>query len=234
MNDEMTHDEMQPSFVPSSRLGDAVALAIQLHGNQTRKGTRIPYLSHLLGVASLAMEYGADEDQTIAAVLHDAIEDVGAHVEPLIRDRFGDRVTTLVLGCTDSVPDALGEKGDWQTRKSAYLAHPCRDCGRRAAGIRLRQVAQRAGNPERPARLWPGGVLALHGRTGRHALVLRAAFGRLSGSDAGSPGERAGPHRGRDPASGRLMSIGINVPVIVRGTVVASSKHNNVTKQCHK
>ncbi|MDH4557803.1 HD domain-containing protein [Pseudomonas sp. BN417] len=114
---------MSPNFLPSARIAEAVALAITLHGEQTRKATAIPYLSHLLGVAGLAMEHGGDEEQTIAALLHDAIEDAGAHAEALIREQFGERVVRIVLACTDGVPDEQGEKGDWQSRKQNYLAH---------------------------------------------------------------------------------------------------------------
>lgn len=112
-----------PNFIPSQRIVDAVALAIRFHGEQTRNGTGIPYLSHLFGVASLAMEHGADEDETLAAVLHDAIEDAGAHAESVIRAHLGDRVADIVLGCTDSIPHAQGRKFDWRNRKTLYLEH---------------------------------------------------------------------------------------------------------------
>ncbi|HEY2021344.1 HD domain-containing protein [Paraburkholderia sp.] len=98
-------------------------LALQLHATQLRKGTQIPYTSHLLGVASLVLENGGDEEQAIAGLLHDAIEDVGAEAVPLIRELFGERVLRIVEGCTDGVPDASGQKPDWRTRKIAYLAH---------------------------------------------------------------------------------------------------------------
>lgn len=114
---------MSPNFLPSARIAEAVALATNLHGEQTRKATGIPYLSHLLGVAGLVMEHGGDEEQTIAGLLHDAVEDAGAHAEALIREQFGERVTRIVLACTDGVHDAQGEKGDWQTRKQRYLEH---------------------------------------------------------------------------------------------------------------
>lgn len=114
---------MSPNFRPSARIAEAVALATTLHGEQTRKGTGIPYLSHLLGVAGLVMEHGGNEEQAIAALLHDAIEDVGAHAGALIRERFGERVVRIVLACTDGVPDERGEKGDWQSRKRNYLAN---------------------------------------------------------------------------------------------------------------
>ena len=64
-------------LLKSGRFGAALAYATELHAGQTRKGTPIPYISHLLAVASLAFEYGADEDEAIAALLHDAVEDQG-------------------------------------------------------------------------------------------------------------------------------------------------------------
>ena len=80
----------------------------------------MPYISHLLGVASLLLEYGGDEEQAIAGLLHDAVEDQGAHQEAVIRERFGERAAGIVLGCTDadSVP-----KPPWRARKEAYIAH---------------------------------------------------------------------------------------------------------------
>ncbi|MGF6900388.1 HD domain-containing protein [Paraburkholderia sp. GAS348] len=101
----------------------ATELALRLHATQRRKGTQIPYTSHLLGVASLVLENGGDEEQAIAGLLHDAIEDVGPEAVPSIRKMFGERVLKIVEGCTDGVPDASGQKPDWRTRKLAYLAH---------------------------------------------------------------------------------------------------------------
>jgi GTP pyrophosphokinase len=86
-----------------------------------RKGTRIPYVTHLLAVASLVGEQGGDEDQVIAALLHDAVEDQGgAPTLEAIRGRFGQEVASIVAGCTDAetVP-----KPPWRQRKEAYLEH---------------------------------------------------------------------------------------------------------------
>jgi (p)ppGpp synthase/HD superfamily hydrolase len=105
----------------STRFEQALAYACIVHAGQTRKGTSIPYLSHLLAVASLAMEHGADEDTAIAALLHDAVEDAGGQGRADdIRSRFGDRVTEAVLGCTDA--DVI-PKPPWRERKEAYIAH---------------------------------------------------------------------------------------------------------------
>jgi len=94
----------------TERFSQAITLAIEAHTNQKRKGTEIPYISHPLGVASIALEYGADEDQAMAALLHDAIEDGGQEYAQRIRLQFGDRVANIVEGCTDGVPNANGVK----------------------------------------------------------------------------------------------------------------------------
>lgn len=107
----------------SSRLPSALALAVQAHDGQVRKGTAIPYIAHPLGVASIALDFGATENQAIAALLHDVLEDGGPHYAPLIEAQFGAEVLALVQACTDGVPDASGVKADWGERKRAYLAH---------------------------------------------------------------------------------------------------------------
>jgi (p)ppGpp synthase/HD superfamily hydrolase len=107
----------------SSRLSSALALAVQAHDGQVRKGTAIPYIAHPMGVASIALDFGATENQAIAALLHDVLEDGGPHYAPLIEAQFGAEVLALVQACTDGVPDASGVKADWGERKRAYLAH---------------------------------------------------------------------------------------------------------------
>ena len=106
--------------MPWQRLAEAAGLAFALHAEQRRKGTDIPYLAHLLGVAGIVLEHGGDEEQAIAGLLHDAIEDCGIEQEAVIRDRFGPRVANIVRGCTDTdvVP-----KPPWRARKEAYIAH---------------------------------------------------------------------------------------------------------------
>ena len=103
------------------RLDDAFVLARELHAGQRRKGTDIPYLGHLMAVAALVIEDGGDEDEAIAALLHDAVEDQGGPPTlVLIRGRFGTRVAAIVAACsdTDETP-----KPPWRARKEAYLAH---------------------------------------------------------------------------------------------------------------
>jgi GTP pyrophosphokinase len=105
----------------SSRFTEALTYATKLHSNQVRKGSGVPYIAHLLGVTSIALEYGANEDEAIAALLHDAIEDQGGEAtRAKIRRRFGDTVTEIVDGCTDAetIP-----KPPWRERKEAYIAH---------------------------------------------------------------------------------------------------------------
>lgn len=104
----------------SSRFDQALLYVAAIHREQIRKGTEIPYLAHLLGVASIALEYGANEDEAIGALLHDAAEDAGglARIDD-IRRRFGAAVAAIVEGCTDSV---VVPKPPWRKRKEDYLA----------------------------------------------------------------------------------------------------------------
>jgi (p)ppGpp synthase/HD superfamily hydrolase len=107
--------------VLSERFQQALVYAAELHREQMRKGSSTPYVAHLLGVASLALEYGANEDEAIAALLHDAIEDQGGDAtRQEIRRRFGDVVTAIVDGCTDA---EVTPKPPWRARKEAYIAH---------------------------------------------------------------------------------------------------------------
>ena len=115
----------QEPIVFPSRFAEALRSAADLHATQVRKGTNIPYIAHLLGVASIALHHGADEDEAIAALLHDAIEDapkaLGADwVRRWLRYRFGGRVLDIVEGCTDA---DVQPKPKWRVRKEAYVAH---------------------------------------------------------------------------------------------------------------
>jgi (p)ppGpp synthase/HD superfamily hydrolase len=112
-----------------SRFDDAFSYASRLHANQFRKtedpqALRIPYIAHLMAVAAIVLEHGGDEDEAIAALLHDAVEDQGG---PATRDaiavRFGERVARIVDGCTDASPAPGQGKGEWRPRKEAYIAH---------------------------------------------------------------------------------------------------------------
>jgi len=104
----------------STRFDAAVQLAHSLHRDQRRKGTAIPYLAHLLAVAALVLEARGDEDEAIAALLHDAIEDQGGSAaREQIRARFGERVTAIIDGCSDA---SGSPKLPWRGRKEAHLA----------------------------------------------------------------------------------------------------------------
>jgi (p)ppGpp synthase/HD superfamily hydrolase len=104
----------------SARFEEALPFAARLHRDQVRKGSKVPYLSHLLGVAALVLEHGGNEDEAIAALLHDAVEDQGgAPTLQAIRERFGDEVAAIVDGCTDT---DLMPKPPWRPRKEAYVA----------------------------------------------------------------------------------------------------------------
>jgi (p)ppGpp synthase/HD superfamily hydrolase len=105
----------------ASRFDDALQFAARRHQSQDRKGTRIPYISHLLSVAALVLEDGGDEDEAIAALLHDAVEDQGGtEIRAEIAGRFGERIATIVDGCSDT---DVTPKPPWRVRKEAYVAH---------------------------------------------------------------------------------------------------------------
>ncbi|MBD2388346.1 HD domain-containing protein [Cylindrospermum sp. FACHB-282] len=105
----------------SERFTAALIYATELHAKQVRKGSGVPYIAHLLGVASIALEHGANEEEAIAALLHDAIEDQGGvATREEIRQRFGENVTAIVDGCTDA---HTTPKPPWKQRKEAYIAH---------------------------------------------------------------------------------------------------------------
>jgi (p)ppGpp synthase/HD superfamily hydrolase len=105
----------------TARFDEAFRYAHDVHGSQQRKGTAAPYISHLMGVASIVLEDGGTEDEAIAALLHDAPEDHGGRPRlDEIRQRFGDAVARIVEDCTDSwdIP-----KRPWADRKQEYVEH---------------------------------------------------------------------------------------------------------------
>ena len=130
--------ELNPAF--SRRFISALSCAARLHGNQIRKRTERPYIGHLLGVASIVIEYGGDEEMAIAALLHDAVEDQGGLPRLReIRRKFGKRVAEIVDGCTDAYSDP---KPPWLERKRAYLARVCKE----SADVRLVSAADKLSN----------------------------------------------------------------------------------------
>jgi GTP pyrophosphokinase len=103
------------------RFQEAFLFAAEKHAGQVRKASTVPYIAHLMGVASLALEFGGDEDMAIAALLHDVVEDCGgAPMLEEVKRRFGSRVAKIVEGCTDS--DTL-PKPPWRERKESYIRH---------------------------------------------------------------------------------------------------------------
>ena len=107
--------------VLTERFADAVTFASDVHREDKRKDTNIPYVSHLLGVASLVLDQGGDEDEAIAGLLHDTLEDHPDQVsETLLRDKYNDKVARIVVACSDAIEHP---KPAWEVRKKAYLAH---------------------------------------------------------------------------------------------------------------
>src|SRR5450755_3341272 len=111
MNDQTSHPRL------SGRFDDALVFAARKHRTQVRKGSEVPYVGHLLGVCSLVIEDGGSEDEAIAALLHDVVEDQGG--EPVleeVRAHFGEQVAAIVLACSDTTVDP---KPPWRERKEA-------------------------------------------------------------------------------------------------------------------
>src|SRR6185437_4370415 len=108
----------------TGRFQRAFTLASELHGDQVRKGTTVPYLAHLMSVAALVLEHGGAEDAAIGGLLHDSIEDSadGAQTEARIRREFGGRIAEIVAGCSDAVAVPGQDKPPWRERKEAYIA----------------------------------------------------------------------------------------------------------------
>ena len=122
----MVHRSRRPAKQKSAvklgpRFQQAFLFAADKHSGQTRKASKIPYIAHLMGVGSLVLEFGGDEDMAIAALLHDVVEDCGG-VPMLneVRRKFGSRVAKMVDGCTDSFTAA---KPSWRERKETYIRH---------------------------------------------------------------------------------------------------------------
>lgn len=105
----------------SERFREALDFAATLHARQIRKGSGVPYVGHLLAVAANVIDYGGTEEEVIAALLHDAVEDQGGDVARAeIRSRFGPEVARIVDGCTDT---DVQPKPPWRERKERYVAH---------------------------------------------------------------------------------------------------------------
>ena len=149
----------------SDRFSRALVYATQLHADQRRKVSGAPYVSHLLRVAGIALGHGADEDEAIAALLHDAVEDQGGErTREEIRRLFGDRVVQIVDGCTDT---DQSPKPPWRQRKEAYLAR-LKDA---SASVRLVSAADKLDNA--------GSILA------SYRLLGESLWEKFSGGRAG-------------------------------------------------
>lgn len=116
----------EPPGLLSERFFDALRFAARLHNQQRRKGSETPYVAHLLAVCSLVLEHGGSEDEAIAALLHDTIEDQAGHcggaasLRAAIHARYGATVLAIVNACTDA---EVVPKPPWRARKEAYLSH---------------------------------------------------------------------------------------------------------------
>lgn len=123
MNDDVFQE---PHTALTASFSDAFSVALKLHRNQARKGSEqdgpgIPYMAHLMSVAALVLEHGGDEEEAIAALLHDGPEDQGGQrTLDDIRDRFGGRVADIVEACSDTLEVP---KPEWRARKERYLDH---------------------------------------------------------------------------------------------------------------
>ena len=121
----------------TGRFKDALGFAFDLHATQVRKGSGVAYIAHLLGVAGLVIEDGGDEDESIAALLHDAVEDQGGHATlEKIRERYGERVAQIVEGCSDSREQP---KPPWRGRKECLYRPSAHGLSFRPEGFPGRQ-----------------------------------------------------------------------------------------------
>lgn len=118
------------AIILTARYDAAVRMAREVHDGAVRKGTTIPYLAHVIGVSSLVMDFGGDEDLAIAGLLHDAVEDGGPTAEDDIRAAFGERVVQTVLDCSEATAAGKAQavangdrQADWLRRKLGYMAH---------------------------------------------------------------------------------------------------------------
>jgi len=116
--------DLQPSVQLSIQYYRAFEYANQWHRDQARKSTTLPYILHPMGVASLVLEAGGDEEQAIAALLHDVPEDCGGEIRLTeILEMFGPRVERMVRGCSDSLVADREDKAPWRERKQAHIDH---------------------------------------------------------------------------------------------------------------
>ena len=189
----------------TQRFDDAFRYAHEVHGAQTKKGTSIPYVAHLMGVASIVLDDGGDENEAIAALLHDGPEDHGGR-ERLedIRARFGNQVAKIVEDCTDSWATP---PEPWAERKLRVRSTCPTPGGTQPARVGYGQGPQHVFDPSGPAELRRTGVGTIRRQPGRCADVLPDAGTRVSRSGRRTPRGRARAHRARDRAGDGLLTL---------------------------
>jgi (p)ppGpp synthase/HD superfamily hydrolase len=171
----------------TQRFDEAFLYASELHRRQLRKGKEVPYLAHLLDVAGLVLEDGGDEDEAIAALLHDAIEDRGDRggvpVLNEIRRRFGERVATIVEACNDH--DPAKDRPAWEVRKRTYVASLA---GADASTLRVALADKLANARELLADYRQNGEsIWLRYSAGRHVLAYMRALADTFAANTKSP-----------------------------------------------
>jgi len=154
----------------SGRVDEAAAWAARLHRGQYRQGHEIPYVTHLWAVASMVAEWGGDEDQVVAALLHDAVEGVGGRTTLAeIEDRFGSRTASIIDGCCNGHERDTASGGAWDEHVAAYLTQ-LRDASPESRLVACCDVLHDASCALRDLRRY--GRRALDGRTGGPDGVL--------------------------------------------------------------
>jgi (p)ppGpp synthase/HD superfamily hydrolase len=177
----------------SSRFDDALALAHRVHRRQARKATQVPYIAHVLGVASLVLEYEGTETEAIAALLHDSLEDAPDdfpvhRVREIIRTRFGADVLGIVEHCTDTTEQP---KPPWRERKARYIAaaeHAPESAMKVSAADKLHNLRALARDYRREGEgLWLrfNPEAGLHGTLGYHRALVAIYERRMPGALAG-------------------------------------------------
>ena len=121
--DFSSQTQSKDTMYSTDRISAAFALAALVHEKQKRKSTDIPYISHPMAVAAQVSVWGGSEEQFIAALLHDVVEDGGAQYMPVIEEHFGKHVLDLVMACSDAAPQRGQPKGAWIERKEKYIAN---------------------------------------------------------------------------------------------------------------
>lgn len=121
---------MTQKILLTSKMADAFSVSLIAHEKQYRKSTGVPYLSHPMMVAGLVLEFGGNENEAIAGLLHDVIEDAGDVYQSIILEKFGIDVLDIVMGCTDGSQeekkrpkDREAKKANWWERKNKYISH---------------------------------------------------------------------------------------------------------------